>query len=304
MNARRRVALAAIATGVAMLAPINTARAVSNLTDGVTSEIVASGFSLAVDLAAPSGDDRLFVVEKVGRIRIIENGAVLPQPFLDITGPVLSSGSEQGLLGLAFPPDYATSGVFYVYYTSDIGGGDTAVSEYSVSTNRNVADAGSERILLTTDQPFINHNGGALQVGPDGYLYVALGDGGSGGDPGGNGQNKDTLLGTIVRLDPATGEAAPGNPFIGKAGADEIWAWGLRNPWRFSFDPATGDMFIADVGQGEIEEINVLEAGVGGANFGWNIYEGTNCYRSPCDGAGLSFPVHEYPHRSGGACGG
>jgi glucose/arabinose dehydrogenase len=296
--------LAAIATGVAMLVPATAADAAPTLTDGVALEVVASGLSLAVDLTAPPGDDRLFVVEKVGRIRIIENGVVLAQPFLDIRGPVLSAANEQGLLGLAFPPDYASSGLFYVYYTSDAGNGDSTVAEYSVGANRNVADAGSGRILLTADQPFTNHNGGAIQIGPDGYLYVALGDGGSGGDPRGNGQNKSTLLGAILRLDPATGAAAPGNPFIGTAGADEIWAWGLRNPWRFSFDPATGDMFIADVGQSEIEEIDVLPAGVGGTNFGWNTYEGSDCYNGPCAGAGLAFPVHEYRHRSGGVCGG
>ncbi len=293
-----------IATAVAMFVPVSGAQATPGLTAGVALDVVASGLSLAVDLAAPPGDDRLFIVEKAGRIRIIEDGVLLPQPFLDITGPVMSTRNEQGLLGLAFPPDYAQSGLFYVYYTSDAGNGDTAVAEYAVGSDRNVADARSGRILLTTDQPFTNHNGGALQIGPDGYLYVGLGDGGSGGDPRGHGQNKTTLLGSILRLDPATGAAAPGNPFIGRAGADEIWAWGLRNPWRFSFDPATGDLYIGDVGQGEIEEVDVLPAGVGGANFGWNTYEGNNCYRSPCAPDGLTFPVHQYRHRSGGACGG
>jgi glucose/arabinose dehydrogenase len=287
-----------------MLSPVAAADAVPNLTGGVALEVVASGLSLAVDLTAPPGDDRLFVVEKAGRIRIIENGVLLARPFLDITGPVLSAANEQGLLGLAFPPDYASSGLFYVYYTSDAGNGDTAVAEYSVGANRNIADAASGRILLAADQPFTNHNGGAIKIGPDGYLYVALGDGGSGGDPRGNGQNKSTLLGSILRLDPATGAPAPGNPFIGETGADEIWAWGLRNPWRFSFDAATGDMFIGDVGQREVEEIDVLPAGLGGANFGWNTYEGSSCFNGPCSGAGLTFPVHEYSHRSGGACGG
>lgn len=304
MQARLQTVLAAIAIGVALLAPTEATGAVSDLTKGVALEVVASGLSLAVDLAAPPGDDRLFIVEKVGRIRIIENGVVRSAPFLDISGPVRSTANEQGLLGLAFPPDYASSGLFYVYYTSDAGSGDTVVAEYSVGANRNVADPTSGRILLTTDQPFTNHNGGALQIGPDGYLYVALGDGGSGGDPRGNGQNKSTLLGSILRLDPATGAAAPGNPFIGVAGADEIWAWGLRNPWRFSFDPATGDMFIGDVGQGEVEEIDFLPAGVGGVNFGWNTYEGSDCYRGPCVADGLEFPIHQYRHRSGGVCGG
>lgn len=303
MPAKRTLLIAALLSITILVPAGSSAAAAPGLTDGVALEVVASGLSLAVDLAAPPGDDRLFIVEKQGRIRIVENGTLLATPFLDIRGPVLSSANEQGLLGLAFPPDYADSGLFYVYYTSDAGNGDTAVAEYSVSANPNVADAGSGRILLTRDQPYTNHNGGSLQIGPDGYLYVGLGDGGGGGDPGENGQDKSSLLGAILRLDPATGKAAPGNPFIGKAGADKIWAWGLRNPWRFSFDAATGDMFIGDVGQGRVEEVDVIPAGVGGLNLGWDAYEGSDCYEGPCSPDGLTFPVHEYNHRSGGICG-
>ncbi|MCP3973745.1 MAG: hypothetical protein GY720_04550 [bacterium] len=289
---------------VAQAAPATEPAATSSLTDGVGLDVVASGLSLAVDLAAPAGDDRLFVVEKTGRIRIVEDGVKLSTPFIDLSGPVRSSANEQGLLGLAFSPDYAEDGLFYVYYTADAGNGDTTVAEYSVSGNPNIADAGSGRILFTRDQPFTNHNGGSLQFGPDGYLYVSLGDGGGGGDPGNNGQNKNTLLGTILRIDPATGDAAPGNPFIGEPGADRIWAWGLRNPWRTSFDAVTGDMFIGDVGQGAIEEVDIIPAGVGGLNFGWDMYEGSNCYTSPCSPAGMTFPVFEYPHgNSGTRCG-
>ena len=308
---RSRVGAIAVLLVLASLAPVaahadsrqGAEAAPGDLTRGVGLDVVVSGMSLAVDMAAPPGDSRLFVAEKTGRIRIIENGRALPTPFLDLTGPVQSSANEQGLLGLAFPDDYASTGRFYVHYTSDAGNGDTAVAAYTVSDDPNRADADSAELLLTLNQPYSNHNGGSIQVGPDGYLYVGLGDGGGGGDPGENGQNKGTLLGTILRLDPATGAAAAGNPFVGKAGADEIWAWGLRNPWRFSFDAATGDLYIGDVGQGSREEIDVAPAGVGGLNFGWDALEGTTCYEGPCDAPGLTAPVHEYGHGPGPICG-
>ncbi|NND01519.1 MAG: hypothetical protein HKN91_01915 [Acidimicrobiia bacterium] len=299
-----RIQIVAMLAALAVLVPASQTAAQAAITDDVDLTVVASGLSLAVDLTAPPGDDRLFVVEKVGRIRIIKNGTVLSTPFLDITGPVRSSANEQGLLGLAFPDDYAETGLFYVHYTSDAGSGDTAIAEYKVSANPDVADASSGRILFTRDQPNSNHNGGGIHIGPDGYLYASLGDGGGGGDPGEHGQNINTTLGSIIRLDPATGEAAPGNPFIDAAGADAIWVYGLRNPWRFSFDRATGDIFIGDVGQGALEEIDVAPAGVGGLNFGWDAYEGTRCFEGPCNEAGKVFPVVEYGHRSGGACGG
>ena len=287
---KAHVYLVAVLAALAVLVPITQTEAQASITDDVDLRVVASGLSLAVDLAAPPGDDRLFVVEKVGRIRIIKDGTVLSTPFLDITGPVRSSENERGLLGLAFPDDYAETGLFYVHYTSDAGSGDTAIAEYQVSANPDVADATSGRILFTRDQPNSNHNGGGIHIGPDGYLYASLGDGGGGGDPGEHGQNINTTLGSIIRLDPATGDAATGNPFIDEAGADEIWVYGLRNPWRFSFDRATGDMYIGDVGQGALEEIDVAPAGVSGLNFGWDAYEGTSCFDGPCNTAGKSLP--------------
>jgi len=303
-----------LVTAFALVLPVGAAGAdddadvaaasVGRLTEGVGLEQVGA-VGLASDIAAPPGDDRLFVAElKAGRIRVVKNGSALATPFLDISSLVQTSANEQGLLGIAFPPDYAESGLFYVHYSSKAGNGDTAVVEYSVSGNPDIADAGSARILLTANQPSGNHNGGSIQIGPDGYLYIGLGDGGGGGDPWENGQDTGTLLGSILRIDPATGDAAPGNPFIGGPGADKIWHYGLRNPWRFSFDAATGDMYIGDVGQGAREEVDVAPAGVGGLNFGWDRFEGSLCYEGPCGSkAGLTFPVHEYSHRSSTVCG-
>lgn len=266
----------------------------------------ATGLNSPVDLAATpqAGDSRLFIVEQSGRIRIMRNsGSLLRRPFLDIQDRV-SSGSERGLLGLAFHPDYAANGYFYVNYTNLSG--DTTISRFSVSGSRNLADPNSEQILLVVDQPFANHNGGDLAFGPDGYLYIALGDGGSGGDPLNNSQNIDSLLGKILRIDVDGGApyAIPAdNPFVGLPGADEIWAYGLRNPWRISFDRQTGDFFIADVGQSAREEIDFQAAGsAGGANYGWRCYEGTQAYNlSGCnpDPGVYDFPAHEYTHSEG-----
>lgn len=292
----RILVVLSLVMGVVFAAPAATSSA--SITDGVALELVATGLSRPVDLTAPVGDDRLFVVEKAGRIRIIEDGAVMPTPFLDITGPVDAGAGERGLLGLAFDTEYDTNGRFYVNYTADAGGGDSKVARYEVSGNPDVADAGSGFTLLTIDQPYANHNGGQVAMGPDGYLYASFGDGGSGGDPQGNGQNTDTLLGSIVRIDPVTGNAAPDNPFVGGPGADEIWAYGLRNPWRFDFDERTGDMFIADVGEGSWEEIDRIPAGVGGLNFGWNEREGAHCYVSNCETTGLTDPIVEYAHQA------
>ncbi|MGE0553359.1 MAG: sorbosone dehydrogenase family protein [Gemmatimonadales bacterium] len=275
---------------------------------GLTLATVASGLDTPVFLTAPPGDDRLFVVEKRGRIRIIDDGTVRPTPFLDLTA-LVSNGGEQGLLGLAFHPDYATNGVFVVDYTD--GAGNTRVASYRVSTqDPDRADPGSGHVLLAVAQPYSNHNGGMLAFGPeDGHLYVALGDGGSAGDPQSNGQDRNTLLGSLVRLavDAAGQGSIPAdNPFVGQAGARaEIWSYGLRNPWRFSFDRANGDLYIGDVGQGQREEIDVSRAADGagrGLNFGWNVMEGGNCYSpsSGCDRSGLTLPVLEYGH--GPAC--
>ncbi|HRQ10825.1 MAG TPA: PQQ-dependent sugar dehydrogenase, partial [Trueperaceae bacterium] len=232
--------------------------------------------------------------------RIVKDGALLKDPFLDISDRT-RSGGERGLLGLAFPPDYATSGHFYVYYTGTRG--ESTLSRFTVTPgNPDRADPTSEEILLTQEQPYSNHNGGQLAFGPDGYLYLGLGDGGSGGDPQGNGQNLGVLLGKLLRLD-VSGDKGykvpPSNPFVATAGArSEIWAYGLRNPWRFSFDRETGDLYIADVGQNAYEEVDFQPAySKGGENYGWNIMEASHCYgASTCDQTGLTLPILEYPH--------
>jgi glucose/arabinose dehydrogenase len=263
---------------------------------------VAAGLSLPLYLTAPAGDARLFVVEKTGAIRIVKDGALLPTPFLDLSGAV-SNGGEQGLLSMAFHPDYATNGFFYVDYT-DVDG-TTQVVRYSVSSaDPDAADPASAKTILTVEQPFANHNGGLLLFGPDGKLYIGLGDGGSGGDPFGNGQELGTLLGKILRIDVDAGDpyAVPtDNPFVGRAGArGEIWAYGLRNPWRFAFDAEGDRLYIADVGQGSWEEVDVVPGDDGGRNFGWNIMEGAHCYNaSSCDQTGLTLPVLEYSHDEG-----
>lgn len=258
-------------------------------------QTVASDLVRPVDLQA-DGSGRLFVIEKVGRIRILQDGQLLDQPFLDITDRVGSNGNEQGLLGLAFHPAYAQNGRFFVNYTNN--NGDTEIARLQVSTDPNSADPNSELKLLGVDQPFANHNGGALAFGPDGYLYAGLGDGGSAGDPMGNGQNTNTLLGKILRLDVDSAEpyvVPSDNPF-----GNEIWAYGLRNPWRLSFDTSTGDLYIGDVGQGEWEEIDFLAAGsAGGANFGWDFREGAHDYEGGGP-AGMIDPVAEYSHQEGG----
>jgi glucose/arabinose dehydrogenase len=274
--------------------------------EGVALQQIASGLSFPLYLTAPPGDlTRLFVVEKTGAIRIIKDGTLLPNPFLDISGEV-SGDTEQGLLGLAFPADYASTGRFIVHYTDTAG--NTRVSVFQVSSNPDVADPSSEHAILSVDQPFPNHNGGQLAFGPDGFLYLGLGDGGGSGDPEGRGQDLSDLLGSILRLDVRSGTSytvPPDNPFVGQQPATrpEVWSYGLRNPWRFSFDRANGDLYIADVGQDSIEEVDVAPAAAGsgkGVNYGWSIMEGTHCYgASQCDQTGLALPAHEYPHPSG-----
>jgi len=271
-------------------------------------EVFADGFSRPVALAS-AGDSRMFVVEQEGRIMVVDSsGNTHPEPFLDIAGQITAVGNEQGLLGLAFHPDYATNGFFYVNYT-DVNG-NTRVSRFSVSgTNPGQADQESEFPIISFEQPFMNHNGGDLKFGPDGYLYISTGDGGSGGDPGNRAQDLATLLGKILRIDVDGGSpyAVPAdNPFAGiDSVMKEIWALGLRNPWRISFDRETGDLWIADVGQREVEEINFQPAAsAGGENYGWRCYEGSNPYNTEdcLENGNYIFPVHEYTHDPGGFC--
>jgi glucose/arabinose dehydrogenase len=275
---------------------------------------------------AGDGSGRMFVIEQGGTIRIIKNGAVQPGNFLDIHTRVSQDGGERGLLSMAFPPNYLRRGYFFVYYTRPDG--NNQISRFYVTSNPDVADPNSEEIFLTINHPaFSNHNGGTLLFGPDGYLYLSTGDGGGGGDPNANSQNKNTLLGKLLRLDVQLGGDPPEtvshavylpfvagkelgtppyripatNPYVGQAGArGEVWAIGLRNPWRMSFDRQTGDLFIGDVGQGAIEEIDFQPAfGAGGENYGWNILEGSQCY-SPPSGCtpppNYQAPVAEYSH--------
>jgi glucose/arabinose dehydrogenase len=252
---------------------------------------------------AGDGSGRLFIAEQEGRILIRRDTTVLATPFLDIRDRVGCCG-ERGLLSMVFPPGYREKRYFYVNYTDRSG--DTVVARYRSSKDHDRADPASEEVVLTVKQPFANHNGGQLAFGPDGFLYIGMGDGGSANDPYGNGQNMGTLLGKLLRIDvesAARPYAVPGsNPFAGSKDAlPEIWASGLRNPWRFSFDRVTGDLYIADVGQNKYEEVNVQPASSkGGENYGWNIMEGLHCFRSrTCEASGLVMPVVEYGHDQG-----
>jgi glucose/arabinose dehydrogenase len=270
----------------------------------VTLVPVAQGFE-APTFVGSAGDERLFVVEQRGRIRIVQNGEVLAEPFLDIRDQVGSGANEQGLLSVAFHPDYDRNGYFFVNYTDR--NGNTVISRFEVSDDPDRANHGSEMVLLQINQPYGNHNGGQLKFGPDNYLYVGMGDGGSAGDPQNHGQNPSTLLGALLRLDvDFAGDGAnygipPDNPYVGdEAGRNEVWAIGLRNPWRFSFDRVTGDLYVADVGQNQYEEVNVVPAGEGaGLNYGWNFMEGNHCYRDGCDPSAYYAPVAEYSHGAG-----
>jgi len=257
-------------------------------------QLVASGLKRPVDLQ-PDGSGNLFIVENPGRILIFQNGQLLADPFLDITDRVNDFGNEQGLLGLALHPDYAQNGYFFVNYTDSRG--DTTVSRFHADGN--VADPNSEHVLLKIKQPFQNHNGGALAFGPDGYLYIATGDGGSSGDPSGNAQNIDVLLGKILRIDVDSGSPyniPADNPF-----KNEVYYYGFRNPWRISFDKPTGDLYIGDVGQSQWEEIDYVPTGSrSGLNFGWDYYEGNHDYEPQGLASEYSYPVVEYAHSEGG----
>jgi len=273
-------------------------------------EVLVGGLETPILVTnAGDGSGRLFVVEQAGRVRVVRDGRLGDAPFLDIAGRI-SSGGERGLLGLAFHPDFPHDPRVFLDYTDPDG--NTVVSSFTAAggpgSPADAADPSSETILLRVDQPFANHNGGALAFGPDGYLYVATGDGGSGGDPQGNGQRLDTLLGKLLRIDVdrATSERPyaipPDNPFVGGGGAPEIWAYGLRNPWRFSFDRATGDLWIGDVGQDRYEEIDRTRAHAPPpANYGWNRMQATHCFApaSGCYEASLVAPIAEYSHDVG-----
>ncbi len=278
----------------------------------IATRLLVSGLSQPVFVtSARDGTGRLFIVEKTGTIRIWKNGALNPTPFLDIH-TMMSSGSEQGLLGLAFPHNYATTHKFYVDFTRVDG--DTIVAEYRAGTtgNPDVTDPHTRRTLLHIYQPYDNHNGGMLEFGRDGYLYVGMGDGGSGGDPQNHAQDLGSLLGKLLRIDPTPTSTKPyripsSNPFVGKAGLDEIWSYGLRNPWRFSFDDATGNLWIGDVGQNTWEEvdrttwISSSHPAARGLNFGWRVMEGRACYNPPsgCSTTGKTMPPVVYDHSSG-----
>ena len=252
---------------------------------------------------AGDGSGRLFITLQIGKILVYDGQQLLPTPFLDI-GSLIITGGERGLLSVAFHPNYVANGFLYVNYT-DLNG-DTVIARYRVSIDSNVVDPASAAILLIIPQPFSNHNGGQLQFGPDGYLYIGMGDGGSAGDPLNNAQDLGSMLGKILRID-VDADFPYGipldNPFVGNPNANpEIWALGLRNPWRFSFDRLTGDLLIADVGQGSWEEVNFQQASsMGGENYGWRLMEGTHCYDPPlnCNNGSLKLPIIEYDHSVG-----
>ena len=277
-------------------------------TVSVTLSPVVSGLNAPLGFQAPNdGTGRLFVVEQGGTLRVIQNGALMAVPFLDISAKV-TSGGEMGLLGVAFHPAFAQNGRFFVHYDRTVGTqAQSVIAEYARSVaNPNLADPNSERILLTVNQPFPNHKGGQMNFGPDGFLYIGLGDGGSEDDPQGNGQNTQTMLGKILRIDVNTTTATtqygipPDNPFVNGGGLPEIFAFGLRNPWRFSFDTATGRLFVGDVGQDKFEEVDIVARG---NNMGWNTMEGMHCFNPPsgCNMTGLTLPIAEYGHNEGNA---
>ena len=280
---------------------------------GVVLRPVVSGLHSPVFVTSPrDGTGRLFVVEQGGRIRVIRNGVLLPTPFLSIPDQV-ATGGERGLLGLAFHPNYRVNGRFYVFFTR-ARDGDLAVNEYHVSsTNPDVATRLNDRRIITIDHPYSNHNGGHIAFGPDGYLYIGTGDGGGSGDPGNRAQSLTSLLGKMLRIN-VNGTLGPrqyrnphSNPYVGRYGRNEIWSRGLRNPWRWSFDRLTGDLWIGDVGQNRYEEIDrskVSTTGTSrgrGVNYGWRVMEGRHCYRpaTGCNRAGKVVPVVEYPHSQG-----
>jgi glucose/arabinose dehydrogenase len=281
----------------ALLASANTPPA----PEGLTLTPFVDGLELPVFITPVTGsNDTLFVLEKGGRVRLVENGVVSGTSVLDIEN-LVSTGLDQGLLGIAVHPEYQSNGFIFVNYTDEAG--DTQIVRYTVSAN--VADPASAKTILSVDQPHNNHNGGMVTFGPDGYLYIVMGDGGSQGDPDGNGQNMNSLLSKMLRIDVDNGDPysiPEDNPFVGQEGVrPEIWTSGWRMPWRFSFDRETGDMWLADVGQNEYEEISFQAAGQGGGNYGWRCYEATHEYdlSENCEGKDFIDPVLEYDHSQG-----
>jgi glucose/arabinose dehydrogenase len=263
----------------------------------LSAQLITDELNSPIFATAPAGDPRLFVVQQFGQIVIIEDGTLQSQPFLSLSGKT-RGGGERGLLGLAFHPDYAGNGRFFINYTDRQG--DTRIDACLVSSDPAVADPASCVTILSVAQPYPNHNGGWIGFGPDGYLYIGMGDGGSGGDPENRAQNPDELLGKMLRLDvDSRGPYAipPGNPFANGGGAPEIFALGVRNPWRNAFDG--NELYIADVGQNRVEEVTVISTADAGANLGWNRMEGKDCFQPGCDTAGLVLPQHEYSHEDG-----
>jgi glucose/arabinose dehydrogenase len=306
----RRSRLVGLAGALALLFSIGSS-AVTAAPAVVLSKVVDGLDSPVYVTSARDGTGRTFIVEQTGRIRVIKNGVLLPTPFLDLSGAV-STGSEQGLLGLAFHPSYKRNGLFFVNFTR--ADGDTVIYRYRASTtNPDVAVRSTARRIMTVDQPYANHNGGMIAFGPDGYLYIGMGDGGSGGDPGNRAQRLDSLLGKILRIN-VNGSTSTrnylipsSNPYVGRYGRNEIWSRGVRNPWRFSFDRRTGDLWIGDVGQKRYEEIDrarntsTSTSRGRGVNFGWRVMEGRHCYNpaTGCNKAGKRLPVVEYSHSEG-----
>ena len=285
------VVVLACLVGAGTPAGAKTAIGLDRVVDGLTRPLFAT--------PAGDGSGRLFVVEQAGRIRIVGQGRVLEPPFLDLS-ELVRSGGERGLLGLAFHPDFATNRRFFVDYTREPDGATVIAEYHAAAASANRADP-LGRVLLTVAQPYANHNGGMLAFGPDGDLYIGLGDGGSGGDPGNRAQNPNELLGKILRIDVDSARPyaiPPGNPFANGGGRAEIYALGLRNPWRFAFDRADGRLIAGDVGQNRVEEVDVIERG---GNYGWPVLEGPLCYRpaSGCDPSGLTPPITHYRHVHG-----
>jgi len=289
-------------------AAINSCTPVSG-TNLALEPVVPGGLDEPVFVTSPPGDSRLFVIEKLGAIRIVKNGQLLETPFLELDVTGSPAPNEQGLLGLAFHPKYAMNGRFYVFFT---GGGKDVVREYTVSDNPDVANPDSEKLIIDVDDPYGNHNGGMIAFGPDEMLYIGMGDGGDAGDPYNSGQNRQGILGDMLRIDVDGGDPygiPDDNPLVGQGGGvrEEIWLSGLRNPWRWSFDLANGNLYIADVGQNLIEEIDVVPAGMKGLDLGWDQMEGNDCFNDPdspndpetdpdCTPSQHFAPVHTYDH--------